>query len=547
MENPEDRAVRRPWPAILIWLVIQAGGWRLESAEGQAPQEEAQRLAQQGDAAAAANRHQEAIELYGRAIELDASLREAVLPSLALRYLWSNRPARAVALLAQRLDKHPEDCDARFYHALALSWASRQPAALAAYRNAASLCPARAQEARLGQARVARWMERPSLAEELYRGLEREGSEAQKQEARVGQGLTEMARDRNRAAHRIISELTSAGSRDPSAFEAEAIAELRLGGPDTALRTLEQAEEAGARGDGLDALRAHIDRLQRPTLTSSTSSYWDGDGTSFQALELSAAAGLNLRTTVAGFSGWARLDQLGRSVDAQWGGVSVGRGFSEAWALRAEARLTDFRNTGFRPFTGQVNAIWTPNDRLRVDLGAGRLALADYIPSFDHRLTGASAGAGMTFRITPLDSASAALDVIHWSEGNRRIRARLNFAHRFEGRPQITIDLPINYQSYDQAFSFRLYSPPWNIEAGPGLRVHLRRTRQFWLSLYARAGAGRDAASDWSCFGTFGFDMERELARNWGFHFSTGWTNSDLASSTGFRRRSLTFSLNRRF
>jgi len=547
VESPEDRAVRRPWPAILIWLVIQAGGWGLESAEGQAPQEEAQRLAQQGDAAATANRHQEAIELYGRAIEMDASLREAVLPSLALRYLWSNRPARAAALLAERLDRHPEDCAARFYHALALSWASRQAAALAAYRNAAGLCPARAEEARLGQARVARWMERPSLAEELYRGVEREGSEPQKQEARVGQGLTEMARDNNRAAHRIFSELTSAGSRDPSAFEAQAIAELRLGGPDAALHTLERAAEAGARGDGLDALQAHIGRLHRPTLTPSAGSYWDGDGSSFRSAELSVAAGLDLRTTVAGFSGWSRLVQLGRSVDAQWGGVSVGRGFSEAWALRAEARLTDFRNTGFRPFTGQVNAIWTPNDRLRVDLGAGRLALADYIPAFDRRLTGASAGAAMTLRITPLDSASAALDVIHWSEGNRRIRARLDFAHRFEGRPQITIDLPINYQSYDRAFSFGLYSPPWNIEAGPGLRVYLRRTRQFWLSLYARAGAGRDAASDWSCFGTYSFDMEREPARNWGFHFSTGWTNSDLASSTGFRRRSLTFSLNRRF
>jgi tetratricopeptide (TPR) repeat protein len=545
VENPEDRAVRPPWPAILIWLVIQAGGWRLE-AEGQTPQTEAQTLARQGDAAATANRHQEAIELYGRAIELDASIREAVLPSLALRYLWSNRPARAAALLAERLDKHPDDCDARFYHALALSWASQQPAALAAYRNAANLCPARAQEARLGQARVARWMERPSLAEELYRGVEREGSEPQKQEARVGQGLTEMARDNNRAARRMFSELTSAGSRDPSAFEAEAIAELRLGGPNAALHTLERAAEAGARGDGLDALQAHIGGLRRPTLTPSTNSYWDGDGTSFRSTELSVAASPDLRTTVAGFSGWSRLEQLGRSADAQWGGVSVGRGFSEAWALRAEARLTGFRNTGFRPFTGQVNAMWTPSDRLRVDLGAGRLALADYIPSFDHRLTGASAGAGITFRITPLDSASAALDVIHWSEGNRRIRARLDFARRFEGRPQITIDLPINYQSYDHAFSFGLYSPLWNIEAGPGLRVHLRRTRQFWLSLYARAGAGRDAVSDWSCFGTYSFDMERELARTWGFHFSTGWTNSNLASSTGFRRRSLTFSLNRR-
>ncbi|PYV24181.1 MAG: hypothetical protein DMG24_12165, partial [Acidobacteria bacterium] len=133
--------------------------------------------------------------------------------------------------------------------------------------------------------------------------------------------------------------------------------------------------------------------------------------------------------------------------------------FSESWALRAEGRLAEYLGAGFRPWTGELDAGWTPRDGSRVDLAAARLVIADNMAALRHHLQGNFTSAGITQSLDRHDTVSASLDATDWNQGNLRMRYRVDFAHHFEAVPGLEIEWPTLYQTYDRGFSFAPFSP----------------------------------------------------------------------------------------
>jgi tetratricopeptide (TPR) repeat protein len=508
------------------------------------------KLAERCDAAAHADRHAEAIRCYEDAIHLDPSLRGKLLVKLARQYLWSDRPWMAAALFAERLQAEPADCEAKIDYALALSWANRLGEARQTYQEAGRSCANSTNEARLGEGRVLRWMDRPTAADTVYRQVLTNGEAHQKQDAQLGLALDRLALDDNRLAQQMFRALIDAGSLDPGAFTGEAVSDLHLGLPDHALVALAEARQANLHDPQLNNLETHVAEFDRLTLSPSFQTFQDADGTRYQRAELLMRFGWRLRNHAEFSGGYSRLRSQGESVEAKWGGLTVDRRFDASWAVRLEGHLTSYTGaavgTGYKPLTGEADTIWTPTDGWRVDLAAARLVIADNLAALEHHVAGTFTSAGITRRLDDHNTFAASFDATAWNQGNLRLRYRFDLAHRFEGTPRFTLEWPTLYQTYDHPFPFPLFSPRQYIETGPAVNVY-RRYRRYWtLSLYGRLGGQKESEATWKGLGTVRGQLERELHRRWGLELVAFWSSSNLASPSGFRRRSFSLTFKRK-
>jgi hypothetical protein len=109
----------------------------------------------------------------------------------------------------------------------------------------------------------------------------------------------------------------------------------------------------------------------------------------------------------------------------------------------------------------------------------------------------------------------------------------------FEGVPMVTLEWPTTYQHYDEPFDFRFFSPEQYVETGPAVNVSKRVASKWYLSAYARGGALRESGSDWQPLGMGRASVERDVTSHWGVRLDGGWSNSNLAGSSGFQRTSL--------
>src|SRR5581483_1512842 len=184
------RNVRRSSFVALVILLI-AGQSFAQSASVQS-------LIDDGNAAAHRDDHAEAISDYQKAIKIDPSVRDSLLLKLGQQYLWSGQSAPAADLIGEFVKKNPGDCSARSTYALALSWANRLKESETTYRDLRNDCPELSLDAALGQARVLRWRDRNRAAAKIYRQVEKSGTAAQQNDAKLGLALTQLAQDKNR-------------------------------------------------------------------------------------------------------------------------------------------------------------------------------------------------------------------------------------------------------------------------------------------------------------------------------------------------------------
>jgi tetratricopeptide (TPR) repeat protein len=504
-------------------------------------------LLRQGDLAARADRHQHAIELYERAIRLKPELRDAVLPKLARQYLWNDDAEKSVELLDEYLPKHAQDCDSRLIFALASSWINRLGQARQAYFEVAQKCPALAADARLGEARVLRWMDRPSQADTLYQDFARNGSPQQKREAQIGLALTQLARDNNRLALDMFTKLNAEGAPDAGVVEGQAVSEAHLGLPDQALEILGQAGKAGLVNTRLIDLQDHLGRIDDFSLSPTFAALRDADGTRYESEDLGAAFGWDKRGRAEIHFGASTLSFNHQDIEGRWEAVDVEQRFSESFALRGEGRANDFIGAAFRPFTGELDAVITPRDGLRMDVSVGRILIADNLAALENRLIGTYASVGFDQRWDGQNTVSTSLDSTFWSQGSTRMRYRFRLAHRFEGVPRVTVEWPALIQTYNRGFLFGLFSPRTYVETGPGVNYYRRYARYWSVELSARVGGQRQSDAPWQRLGIFRASVDRELWKSWAFDISAGYSSSNLASPTGFKRRSFSVGLTRRF
>jgi len=496
-------------------------------------------LVHAADIAAHDSKPYEAIAAYERAIVLDREVRLSVLPRLGRQYLWTDRPRQAAQLFTDYLVVHPLACETRLDLGLALSWANALDAARVAYDSVAAHCVYERGAARLGAARVLRWGNHFAASERRYREIQADGSDLDREQAAIGIAYVRLAQGRPRAALALADSMIATGSNDRSLTEARVMALADLGALGTAV-DLVHAERAAGRGSAsMDRLARGWEERARTSFALGARGFRDHDGTSYRAAELaSGAAPLTLGAVrVAGRGAELRGDGVAlRSREVE---TSLDLRPARDVALSARAGLRGYEDIAFSPWDGEVNFTWLPGDRHRMDVATARVVISDNVAAIQNHLIGTFGSVGVTERLTSALSLALSADATRWSEDNTRLRLRVTPRWSFEGVPIVTLEWPTTYQHYDKPFDFRFFSPEQYVETGPAVNVSKRVASKWYLSAYARGGALRESGSDWQPLGMGRASVERDVTSHWGVRLDGGWSNSNLAGSSGFQRTSL--------
>lgn len=495
---------------------------------------------ERGHVAAAADRHVEAIAAWERAIELDPSVRRDLLVGLGRQWLWSDEPERAAGLLAEALASGESSCGARNDYGLALAWSDRLREAAAVYERVIDECPGVRNDARLRLALVERWLDRPSAAESAYARVLHEGDEAQRNEAAAGMAHVALMRGHERSALGIFERLPT-----PAAAEGAALALFRLG-------EVRESRDRIAGWDGeltrdLRRLDRRIAAFDRPQAEGGALLFDDADGTRFSELRLGASTGWRLRGRGGVALARWRLENGREDIRANRVVATAEHRFDPGVAVVANLALSDYHDLGWRPLTGEVRLVLTPGDRTRWDLSAARLLVPDNVEATLNELEGTYLSIGVDREVIDGVTVTLGADWTDWSTGNQRTRLYGGPRWQMEGVPRVTIEWPTLLMRYDEGFSFGLFSPKEYVETGPGVNVYRRFSPHWSASLYARGGWQKESGRSWDPVGTVRALVEREILDDWALRASVGWSNSNLASGSGFRRTSVSIDLVRRF
>lgn len=500
-------------------------------------------LLRAGDVAARDSRHDDAIAFYEQAAAADSTLRVALLPKLGRQHLWRGESRTATLLFARYLAAHPDDCETWSDLARAQSWSGALGAARASYHVIQGRCPGAVHEARLGEALVLRWANRPSAAARLYRVVLDSAPAPLRARAAIGLAYVHADRAEPRRAAALFDSLLAAGVEDAAVFEGRAMTAWDLGDRGAARDLATRADAGGVRSEALHLLRQRLDDEDDGSVAPALRHFRDRDGTRYTARELAGGFGF-------GRSGGAEL--LVRRAELRAGGVALAADEAQlavrarpspALALSAGATVRRWEGLDAAPLGGEANAAFLPNDRQRIDLAVARIVPTDNLAAVRAGLAGTFGSAGISQRVTTRTSIVLGGDVTRWNEGNTRWRARAALQHRFEGLPSVTLEWPTAIQRYDAPFSFGFFSPRRYVETGPAATVYRRLWRTWHLSAYGRAGALRETGGSWQPLGVTRASVEREVRAHWGVRADAGWSNSNLAGSAGFQRTSFSLQL----
>ena len=525
---------------LLLVVVVMLCGWASSTAA-----QTTDRLIATANAAAAADRHAEAIAAYEAAIAQQPSLRADLAAKLGRQYLWADQTRRAVVLLRDYVTVHPDDCDVRFDYALALLWNNDLRAARGEYQNLQQTCPSRRQQARLREAQIERWDDRQSAAAALYNQVMAEGSDAEREAARVGLGFVELEKDYDRSASAIFANEPATPSA--TIYEGSALAAVRLGDPASGATIIKRAEAANAVSKDLIDLREELRIRDHAAISPQATVFRDADGTTYRAAEAAGSLGWMRNGRAAALFGTSTLAQGAETLDDRWAGASVEQRFTPSLAVIAAGRAHSYESIGFHPITGELDLVITPNDRTRFDAAAARILISDNVAALQHHLAGNFVSLGVDRRLTYLTTISLSADDTDWNAGNQRQRVRFNVIHRFEGVPRITVEWPSLYMRYDRGFAFSLFSPTRYVETGPAVNVYRRFAKRWSAAAYLRVGAQREEGAAWKQLAIARLSLDRELHDVWAAGVDVSWSNSNLASATGFRRTAASLHLTRRF
>lgn len=501
----------------------------------------AQEWVERGHRAASEDRHAESIVAYQRALDLDPSLRPNLLASLGRQYLWAGDAVRAATLLAEFVAANPDSpCDVRNDYGLALSWSDQPDSAVTVLERVANECSTEANTARLRLAAVYRWQGNHTRAGELYDTVIATGDAEQVTAARVGLGYVALLRDYNRAAARQFADIDGR-----EAAEGHAIALARMGEFDAA-RALVASSPDTELSDQMADLRDYMQRLSRSELRSDVTAYRDADGTAYTsvAAHASRAIGLVGRAGI-GLSQWSLS---GAAAEPDGFGISGDVDYRFSRAVAAQARVGRALARGDVPdrWTGELNAVVTPSDAIRIDVGAARITVMDNVAAVMDGLAGTHVSIGTDIRLTPAVTAVAAADATDWSTGNVRTRLRgaLRWRTSASGAP-LTLELPVLLQRYDEPMPYVFFSPAEYLELGPSANLELGSGEQWAATLLGQAGGQRETGFPWRPFVTTRGTVATVLAQHWTVRATLGWSNSNLASSASFERTTFVLGVTR--
>lgn len=478
--------------------------------------------------AAAADRHSEAIALFEKACALDSALVSRLGKEIGLQYTWDDRAGEALPYFEAYIARYPRDSEGLLGYALALSWADRHSESLEYYRSVKSRHP-KSLEALVGEARVVSWMDRNSEAEILYRKIL--DSEPKNLEARLGLAQVISWQGRQREAREHYSEILSdhPGNRDATVGLAQV--EAWLGRIDRARELL-----AGLEDDAeAKKLLAGIDRESASNLRFEYGISEDSDELVLHRFEAGATYFIDDMTSVGVFAGRLSMRQDDRPhIVVKSVSLRFYKRFNEEVSINLDLRprRTDY----FDPFTFDSWLTWTPNWRLRFDLGAYR-QLVETPLSVMRNITAKGGNLGVDVRANDRFIMSVLFDQRRYSDTNNRVLWGASLSWLALKKP-LELSIVPGYMG----FSFTrwedngYYSPEEYHNIGLAAKIRYRMRGNVTLTGEGRVSEEKEGGGDFFTVGSFRAALEHNAHERvtWGAEFFT--SNSSLAGEAGYGR-----------
>ncbi len=477
--------------------------------------------------AAAADRHDEAIDLYLSACDADSTLTVELAKEIGFQYMWADRPEEAVYWFELFIDRHPDDLEAMLGYARALSWTERHGESLELYREIVRTHPG-STEARIGEARVVTWMERSGEAETLYRTVLE--SDPGHLEARLGLARVVNWQGRHCEARDLYRDVIEDHPGNEEALIGLAQAERWLGMNDRALEILKPLQSE----DALEAVRG-IEREKAPHITAEYVISSDSDELVIHRFEAGGVYHPTHRSSIGLFAGRSSMRQDDRPhVRFESLSLRLHNRFDEAFAANLE--LKPVRTTFFDPFTYDAWLTWTPVWRLRMDLSFHRVMIETPL-SVMREITAKGGNASADVRIAERLAATVQLDRRRYADGNHRTLWSANLSW-LALRAPARLTLAPGYTGFvfsrweDNGY----YSPEEYHNIGCLARLEGNPIPALTIVIEGRVSAEKEGGGDFFSVGMFRAEVtvrasERLTA---GGEFFT--SNSRLAGEAGYDR-----------
>jgi tetratricopeptide (TPR) repeat protein len=461
-------------------------------------------------AAAAADRHKDAIRLYRRAIAFYPPLADDIGVELGNQYTWSDQPDSAMMWYRSHLAHHPEDLDAKIGVARLVSWRDDHEQAERLYDEVLA-ADSTNLDARLGKAQVINWSGRQRAAAAEYRDI----LEDHPDELEARAGLMQ--------------------------------AQRWMGRPDRAVALADSAP-----APALDAIKTEIEHDAAPGVSYTYERNKDSDDIERRYHTFRGGFSPDLMTRISGVYGHANFEQPGRpEVSRNWFGAVLERQFSEALAMSATAgyQLNSYDRAALGPesfwldefnlFTFDAYATLTPRDWTRIDVGVARGSI-DNPDAIFRGITRTELSAGLDQRVRTNLLWVSGLEVAWYSDDNSSIgiasrvvweplwRLPVDLDHRFSS------STGFGYYGYKRTTDNGYYDPRQYLSFHEELAIAMTFSPRVRGRLAGRLSLDKENGDDW--FWTGRFEASATWAIYRGLALSAGYTNANsrLDSRPGY-------------
>ncbi len=452
-------------------------------------------------AAAAADRHADAIRLYKRAIKLYPPLADEIGVEIGNQYTWADEPDSAMTWYQYHLARHPHDADAIIGAARLVSWRDDVDGAERLYDEVLA-ADSTNLDARLGKAQVTNWSGRNRRAAAQYRAILADHPDEVDAQAGLMQSLRWMGR------------------------------------PDSAVAMVDSAS-----APTLATLKSEIEADARPNVTYTYEKNKDSDDIHRRYHTVRAGFSPDLMTRVSGYYTHAKFEQPGRpDVSRDWFGAVLERRFSATLALTANAgyQLNSYDRAALGPqsywldefnlFTYDVYATITPRDWTRIDVGVNRGPIDNPDAIFRGiSRTEVSAGLDQHLRsnLTWISSAEGAW----YSDGNSALalgtravweplwRMPVGFTHRFSSSTGFA------YYGFRNTNDNGYYDPRQYLSFYEEVALAMTFSPRVRGRVAGRMSVDKENGDDWFLTGRIEASASWDIWR--GLALSAGYTNAN--------------------
>lgn len=452
-------------------------------------------------AAAAADRHADAIRLYQRAIKLYPPLADDIGVEIGNQYTWSDKPDSAMTWYQWHLARHPTDADAIIGAARLTSWRDDVDGAERLYDQVLA-ADSTNLDARMGKAQVTNWSGRHRAAAAQYRAILADHPD----EVDARTGLMQALR--------------------------------WMGRPDSAIALADSAP-----APALENVKTDIEHENAPGITYTYEQNKDSDEIHRRYHTIRAGFSPDVLTRISGYYGRARFEQQGRpDVSRDWFGGVLERRFSAALALTANVgyQLNSYDRSALGPesywldefnlLTYDVYATFTPRDWTRIDVGLARGPI-DNPDAIFRGISRTQFSAGLDQRLRSNLTWVSALETAWYNDGNSSLELGTRAVWEPLWRMPVKLNHRFNSQTGFVYFGFKdtndhgYYDPRQYLSFYEEVALAMTFSPRARARIAGRMSVDKENGDDWFLTGRFEASASWDIWR--GLALTAGYTNAN--------------------